>query len=68
MSRSSAVLTTQGMARLPLARKLQDALDGGVAVESDDDQPGLGEAGGGQDPAMRGIAVDDRVALLVGPP
>ena len=48
---------------LPLVRKLQDALDGGVAVESHDDQPGLGEAGGGQDPVMRGVAVDNRVAL-----
>ena len=51
---------------LPLARKLQDALDGGVAVESDDDQPGLCEAGGGQDPPMRGIAVNDRVARSLG--
>src|SRR5882757_10680163 len=48
---------------LPLARELQDPLDGGVAVESDDDQPSLCEAGGGQDPAMRGIAVHNRVAL-----
>ena len=47
-------------------RKLQDALDGGVAVESDDDQPGPYEAGGGQDPPMRGIAVDDRVTLPLG--
>ena len=58
MSRSSAVLTTQGNGCLSLVRKFQDALDGGVAVEGDDDQPGPGEAGGGQDPAMRGIAVD----------
>lgn len=49
-----------------LVRKLQDSIDGGVAIKSDDDQPGLCEACGGQYPAMRGIAVDDRMALSLG--
>ena len=49
-----------------LARKLQDSFDGGVPVKSYDDQPGPCEARGGQNPAMRGIAVHDSVAVSLG--